>query len=243
MRRKHLLASALFAWAGCASAAEPPWFAVTGEVTRILVLRGEPAATGRRVGEIPAGANGIQNKGCRGPSDASWEHLSRELREAMSKERWCRVAYRGADGWVSARFLKAGDPPEVASAAQSVAPAAAPAVRRGDPQFTGIEWRAAVIGGLEPSQSAVWLRFSQTGELTGHTGCNTLRGSFVAGATALRIAPLMLTRRACEDPARNQQEAALVAALESVETQQVEGGVLRLYDGSGGLRAVFRQGP
>jgi heat shock protein HslJ len=107
--------------------------------------------------------------------------------------------------------------------------------------FMGIEWRAAVIGGIEPSPPVVWLRFAATGELTGHTGCNSLRGSFVAGATALRIGPLALTRMACTDPAKNQLERALVTVLEAVEAQQVEGGALKLYDSSGEVRAVFQK--
>lgn len=250
--RSFLLAATLASWASLgawtplavAQGQEPKWFTLTGEVTRILVLRGEPASTGRRIGEIPAGANGIENKGCRGPSDASWEHLSSEMREAMAKERWCRVRWRTSEGWVSARFLRPGSPPDATDVPQAVATAPAAGTRRSPPpstaSFTGVEWRAATIGGLELADSPVWIKFAETGDITGHTGCNAFRGSFVAGATALRIGPLAMTRMACQDESRNQLERALVAALETVEAQQVEGGVLRLFDNGGAIRLLLR---
>lgn len=224
-----------------ATAAEPVFFALTPEVTRNLALRGEPSTTGRRIGEIPAGARGIENKGCRGASDVAWDHLSSELRAAMDKERWCRVRYQGNQGWVSARFLRPdsgpsqGDPATVASAPRTVS--------RSDSPFIGIEWRVATLGEVAVSDPVAWVRFTDNGEVEGDTGCNRFRASFVAGVTALRIGPLALTRRACPGEALAAQERLLLSAIESVEARQVAGGVLQLHDAGGAVRAQFRAAP
>ncbi len=229
--------------AAATQAAEPRYFALTAEVTRSLVLRAEPATSGRRVGEIPAGANGLENKGCRGASEVSWEHLSREIREAMARERWCRVRYEGREGWVAARFLRPGSAPPAAAAGRTTL-AAAPGgtgggIAPGDGKLTGIEWRLAQVGGIETRSSAAWLRFRDNGDLEGHTGCNRLRATFVAGTTALRIGPLTSTRMACTDDAASAQENLLLGALEATEAHQVASGVLRVFDAGGAVRAAF----
>lgn len=229
-------ATVLLAIAGGASAADPRWFDLTAEVTHRLVLRAEPASTGRRIGEIPAGTRGLENKGCRGASDDAWDHLKDEIRAAMAKERWCRIRHQGVDGWVSARFLQAGSAPEAGAGAL----AGQPSTPRGEAPFTGIEWRIAALGGMEPRDSTAWIRFRETGDVEGHTGCNSFRATFVAGATALRIGPIAITRMACAGESAAAQERLLLGALESVEAQQVAGGVLKLFDSGGAPRAIFR---
>lgn len=227
--------------AGVASAAEPRYVALTPDVTRNLIVRGEPSNTGRRVGEIAAGATGIESKGCRGQSDISWEHLSGEIKTAMAKERWCRVRHRGVEGWVMARYLRpdTGPPPVAEAQARRMQPGR-PVAGRSDSPFTGVEWRAAMIGNIELRESLAWIRFTSSGELEGHTGCNVIRGSFTSGETALRIALVMVTRMACLGETMAAQERLMLAALESVEAQQVMGGVLRLYGQGGVIHAVFR---
>lgn len=253
------LALAHAASAGAADAAakpavfvESPFYALTSDVTRNLILRKEPASNGKRIGEIPAGTRGIEGKGCRGPSDIGWEHLSPDLRNAMSKDRWCRIRWQGLDGWVSARFLRPDGPPEPAatpaatpSAAPTIAPPAAPAatakpVPKSDASFVGPEWRVASIAGVEFRDGAAWLRFGDGGEVEGHTGCNLLRASYVAGTAALRFGPLAVTRLQCPDDALSRQERLFLAALEAVEAQYVASGALRLIDSTGGARIVLR---
>jgi len=248
----YVLLAALFSAAcGHAGAAEPALFALTPEVTRNLALRAEPASAGRRIGEIPAGAKGIENKGCRGASDIAWDHLSPELRSAMEKERWCRVRYQGKQGWVSAKFLQAYSGPSEGDAdgaaatgatATRASPAApgVPRIGRSDAPFTGVEWRIATLGNIEIRDPRAWIRFAESGDVEGHSGCNSFRASFVAGTTALRIGPLAMTRMACADETLAAQERLLVAALESVEAQQTAGGVLQLHDASGNTRVQFR---
>ena len=234
---------------------ESPYYALTNEVTRKLILRSEPASSGKRIGELPAGARGIEGKGCRGPSDAGWEHLSPDLRSAMSKERWCRVRWQGLDGWVSARFLRPDGPPEPAAAAaatpsSATTPTIAPAspapttpakpVPKSDAPFVGPEWRVAAVAGVEFRGAAAWLRFGDGGEVEGHTGCNLLRASYVAGTAALRFGPLAVTRLQCPDDALARQERLLLTALEAIEAQYVASGALRLLDHTGGARIVLR---
>lgn len=233
---------------------EAPYYALTSEVTRKLILRSEPASSGKRIGELPAGARGIEGKGCRGPSDAGWDHLSPDLRSAMSKERWCRVRWQGLDGWVSARFLRPDGAPEpvataaapVAAAAPTLAPASpapttpAKPVPKSDAPFVGPEWRVATVAGVEFRGAAAWLRFGDGGEVEGHTGCNLLRASYVAGTAALRFGPLAVTRLQCPDDALARQERLLLTALEAIEAQYVASGALRLLDNTGGARIVLR---
>lgn len=246
-----LLSGALLACAAAAAqAAEPRYFSLSPEVTRTLVLRAEPAADGRRTGTIPAGATGLENKGCRGASDVAWDHLSAAVREAMARERWCRVRFLGVEGWVSARYLQPGSAPPAASA-EAPAPggagpsrrlpaSTAPGVARGDGDFIGVEWRLALVGGLETRESAAWIRFRDNGDVEGSTGCNNLRATYVAGSTALRIGPVAMTRMACSGEAAAAQERLLLGALEAAEAHQVANGILRLFDAGGAPRAVFR---
>jgi len=229
---------------------ESPYYALSNEVTRKLILRNEPSSSGKRIGELPAGARGIEGKGCRGPSDIGWDHLSPDLRSAMSKERWCRVRWQGVEGWVSARYLRPDGAPEPVAAAPASAPTIAPAspapaapskpVPRSDAPFVGPEWRVATIAGVEFREAAAWLRFGDGGEVEGHTGCNLLRASYVAGTAALRFGPLAVTRLQCPDDALARQERLLLAALEAIEAQYVASGALRLLDNTGGARIVLR---
>ena len=240
LKRKILLLSSILI-AVSAQAAEPRYFSLTPEVTRTLIMRAEPAATGRRTGDIPAGANGLENKGCRGASDIAWDHLSKEIRDAMARERWCRVRYQGIEGWVLARFLRDGSaPPTQATASSGARGGSSVAITRGDGALTGIEWRLALVGGMEPRDSGAWIRFRDNGDVEGNTGCNNMRANFVAGSTAMRVGPVAMTRMACPGESAAALERLLLGALEAVEAHQVADGVLRLFDAGGAPRAVFR---
>lgn len=230
---------------------ESPFYALSDDVRRSLALRKEPATNGQRIGEIPAGARGIEGRSCRGPSDVAWDHLSPALRAALAKERWCRVRWQGVEGWVSARFLRPDSGPAAAAPAASAAPAPAPGRRpepvagakpvpKSDASFVGPEWRVASVGDVEIRGGGAWLRFTESGDIEGHTGCNLLRAPYVAGTTALRFGPLAVTRMMCRDDALAREERLFLAALESVEAQQVSSGALRLLDGAGSARIVLR---
>lgn len=234
---------------------ESPFYSLSDDVRRNLALRKEPATNGQRIGEIPAGARGIEGKGCRGPSDVAWDHLSPALRAALAKERWCRVRWQGVEGWVSARFLRPDTGPAAAASVPAPPPAAARApaparrpepvagakpVPKSDASFVGPEWRVAAVGEVEFRSGGAWLRFTESGDVEGHTGCNLLRASYVAGTAALRFGPLAVTRMMCRDDALAREERLFLVALESIEAQQVSSGALRLLDGAGSARVVLR---
>jgi uncharacterized protein YraI len=75
----------------------------------VLNIRAEPSARARKIGTIPAGADGIRNLGCRGGlSFEEWRTASPEAREAGRRARWCRIAFDGMEGWVAGWFLAEG---------------------------------------------------------------------------------------------------------------------------------------
>ena len=102
-------ACALGAVAWTSSAEEPPKFwAVTGvKPNDVLHLRDVPSADSKSLAQVPSSARGLKHIGCRRnqpPMDV-WARMSEAARrEALTQ--WCRVEYRGQQGWVAGRFLK-----------------------------------------------------------------------------------------------------------------------------------------
>lgn len=91
-----------------ATADGPDYYAVTGVAADdVLNMRAKPSPAAAKVGEIPHDGRGIQNLGCQGgPSFAEWQQMSPAEREAAAKKRWCRVRYKGIEGWVAGWFLE-----------------------------------------------------------------------------------------------------------------------------------------
>jgi hypothetical protein len=90
-------------------AEEPPRFwAVTGVASGdVLHLRDVPSADSKSLMQIPANAHGLKHIGCRRnqPPMELWARMSAaQRRDALTQ--WCRVEYRGVQGWVAGRFLK-----------------------------------------------------------------------------------------------------------------------------------------
>lgn len=100
---------------GAASAAAdgPDWFRVTGVASNdVLNVREQAGARHRKVGELPSNANGIRNLGCIGGlSYEQWQRATASERAAAANKRWCKVAWRGVEGWVAGRFLAEGSRP------------------------------------------------------------------------------------------------------------------------------------
>lgn len=120
-------AVALFAslWSGLALATAdgPDAFRVRDvRADDVLHLSEAPSAIAKRVGQIPPDGRGIANLGC------VQTRNGRVMPDTDMKvgALWCRVRYRGQEGWASGRFLaedaetaapaKAGYPAEVARA-------------------------------------------------------------------------------------------------------------------------------
>lgn len=86
----------------------PDFWAVTG-VARddVLHLRDVPSADSKSLAGIPFNARGLKNFGCRRgelPFE-QWARMSEPQRRAANTK-WCRVEFRGQQGWVAGRFLK-----------------------------------------------------------------------------------------------------------------------------------------
>ena len=113
LRATVILAFALFAaQAGVAfgEASGPDYFSVTGVASDdVLNIRSKPSASADKIGEIPFDGNGIQNLGCEGGlTFAEWQRATEAERAASARSRWCRISYRGVEGWVAGRFLAEG---------------------------------------------------------------------------------------------------------------------------------------
>lgn len=86
----------------------PPFWAVRGvSANDVLHLRDVPSAESKSLARIPPNARGLKNLGCRRnqlPMD-QWVRMSKTQRE-LAQTQWCRVEYRGKQGWVAGRYLK-----------------------------------------------------------------------------------------------------------------------------------------
>jgi hypothetical protein len=97
-----------------AQAPKPEFWSVTGVSSDdVLNIRDVPSADSRSLGGIPPHAHGVRNLGCRRNqlSLERWMNMSQSDRQD-AQMLWCRVEYRGLQGWVAGRFLKADAAPK-----------------------------------------------------------------------------------------------------------------------------------
>jgi heat shock protein HslJ len=88
------------------------------------------------------------------------------------------------------------------------------------------------IVALTPGSNAS-LEFNADGMVNGFTGCNNLSGSYTLNDTQLTFGPLASTKRACVEPAANQQEQQILAALGKVSALRQQGNLLTLLASDG----------
>jgi heat shock protein HslJ len=88
------------------------------------------------------------------------------------------------------------------------------------------------------AQTQVTAEFGSDGRLSGSTGCNRYQGSYRAEGATIAIGPLATTRRGCDGPIMEQEQAYL-AILQAATSYRLEGERLTLTDPSGTHRAVF----
>ena len=92
----------------------------------------------------------------------------------------------------------------------------------------GVEWRLVHLPGsggvpAAPADEAPYLRFdADSSRVGGNTGCNLLGGPYTRDGALLSFGPLVTTRRACIDPARNATEASFVNALQATRRWTIE---------------------
>lgn len=192
-----------------ADADGPDRFRVVVSPGSALNLRAGPSTADARIGRIPAAADGLVNLGCEGGlSFAEWQKAGPEERAAAAKTRWCRIDYNGAIGWVAARYL-----------AESSLPAPPPVL-------PGSAWRL-------PGGGEAWIEFSESGEVTGFSGCNRFGGRVETGATTIAFSPLHMTRMACAGEGRAGRESRFLAALGKAARYTIAGDTLTLRDAAG----------
>lgn len=101
------LAIGTVAPAGLAQEAPTHW-AVTGVAGNdVLHLRDVPSAESKSLAQIPPNARGLKHLGCRRnqPPMELWVRMSAAQRREATTQ-WCRVEYRGTQGWVAGRYLR-----------------------------------------------------------------------------------------------------------------------------------------
>lgn len=107
------LALAIGAAKVSADADGPDFYAVTRVAPgHVLNLRAAPSTGAEKIGAIPHDGHGLRSLGCQGhPSFAEWQNMTPEQRVERGKKAWCKVRYRGMEGWVAARYLREDSAP------------------------------------------------------------------------------------------------------------------------------------
>ena len=99
----------------------------------------------------------------------------------------------------------------------------------GIPTLAGTEWGPA-------DAPAIFVRFGADGQMSGSGGCNSLGASYVQDGGVLTIGPVRTTRKACDVPTMDREQAFL-DALDATERVGVEDdgrlGLLVLKDANG----------
>jgi heat shock protein HslJ len=96
-----------------ADADGPDFYTVTGVAPgHVLNLRAAPSTAAEKIGAIPHDGHGLRSLGCRGyPSFAEWQNMAPAQRVESGKQAWCKVRYRGMEGWVAGRYLREDSAP------------------------------------------------------------------------------------------------------------------------------------
>lgn len=114
--RRIVVAAAILGASGHAAAEAdgPDFYRVVGIAPQsALNMRAEPSVGARKVGAIPAGADGLRNLGCKGGLPfQEWMAADAQARAVSRRSRWCRIAFDGTEGWVAGRYLAEGGPPK-----------------------------------------------------------------------------------------------------------------------------------
>ncbi len=197
-----LVAAMLAPMALSADADGPDYFRVTGVSSDdVLNIRAGAGVSHDRIGRIPADGDGVRNLGCEGGlSYAEWADASEAERAAAAKRRWCRISYRGVQGWVAGRYLAEGSAPERVAVAPSFDCAGAETSAQeavcSDPQLARLDLELARLYGLAvngphmtPARLSK-LKAEQRGWIKGRDDCwkaSAGLNACVAASYAMRI--------------------------------------------------------
>lgn len=105
--------------------------------------------------------------------------------------------------------------------------------------LAGSEWQVTRLAetGIETEAT---LAFGSDGAVSGHAGCNRMRGSYTEDRGLLTIGPLATTRKLCPETLMD-VEAAFLAALAKVHRAAAHHLVLALLDEQDRILAQFRR--
>jgi heat shock protein HslJ len=107
--------------------------------------------------------------------------------------------------------------------------------------LAGTSWRAVGINNGRGAVASlvrgttVTLAFDANGRASGSAGCNGFTAGYEASAPKLRFQAPASTRKMCASEGVMEQEAAFLAALQSVDTMRFEGDRLELRRADGAL--------
>jgi heat shock protein HslJ len=123
----------------------------------------------------------------------------------------------------------------MAPAASWSAPAAA------NLKLRDTRWALETLAGAPVSEAGAKVQLvlaSSSQHLSGHAGCNRLRGRYTQRGTQLALKPLTTTRMACA-PAQMALEDRFLQTLGRIDSYRVEGKELSLMQGDA-VQATFR---
>jgi heat shock protein HslJ len=145
-----------------------------------------------------------------------------------------------------ALVLAAGCAPSKTSPAGESSSVASPALSA--PSLTDTTWKLIELAGqparADESGAFPDLRLdSAQKKASGHAGCNRFFGSYSSSTDSLRMGPLASTRRACINPALNEQEKAYLSALDETRTWSIVGDTLTIGGVSGSLARFVAAAP
>ncbi len=135
------------------------------------------------------------------------------------------------------------DEPVAPSSTESAPPAAAEP--SGDASaLVGSRWTLVELQGNAPVEGkAPTLVFEEGGSVGGEASCNQFGGEYTSASDGtLTFANLFQTQMACAEADRMTQEAAYMAALQSVASYRLAGGRLELLDAAGTIVLAFESG-
>jgi heat shock protein HslJ len=109
--------------------------------------------------------------------------------------------------------------------------------------LAGTTWQLVTVNGQPPSEALdpLTLTFDAEGRMGGNAGCNSFGGAYTVEGSQLKLTELVSTLRACADEAQNQQEAAILAALQAVAQYEIDGDTLTLKDADGAALLVYQR--
>lgn len=123
--------------------------------------------------------------------------------------------------------------PGDATGQSSEPPAASPA------DLEGTRWQLDTLrdGAKEmpAPRGTATINFDKEGKIGVNSYCNVGGGSVKIGDGTMKFGAIMMTMRACADPARARAESALTAVLSGKVTYQLEGETLRITKGEQSL--------